>query len=1202
MKKRPNLYDHHAVFLALVLAWTMTVPANAQSPVPGFSKSFSPATIGPGSISTLRFAITNPSAVGVRNLAFTDTLPAGMTIASPAGVTSTCGGTLTAPEGDDTISLVDGGVGASRSCAITVNVTTATPGSHTNTSGNLTSDAGNSGSASATLTVATDRPGFSKSFSPSSIFFTERSTLTFTIDNSANTAGAANLQFTDTLPTGMVVASPSNKATTCGGGTLTANSGASVISYGPATFLDATVGAGSTCTISVDVLGNAVGSLGNTTGELTSTPQNGGVSRGSGKAGATLTVAFERIALTKNFVDDPVSPGGTVTLQFTIRNLEREAAIADMTFTDDLDAVVSGLVAVGLPLANPCGSGSVLSGGSVLTLTGGNLGTGETCTFSVTLAVPADAPAGTFVNTTSTITGDAGGSSVSGRPAEDFLVIAAVPVLTKTFLGSPAGAGGSVILELTITNTSASSAATDIAFQDIFDVVLPTASSVPTSGFCGAGSTATYVPLINPTGGDAIPARLTIAGASLDPGASCTFSITLDIAVGAATGTYPNTTSEITATLDEGTVTGNPASDDLAIVAAPLLQKEFIDDPVAPGGTVTLQFTLTHDENAPGDATGITFSDDLDAALSGLVATGLPAADVCGIGSSLSGTSTLLLTGGSLSPGESCTFAVSLSVPASATPGDHTNTTSAVAASVLGVDTMTNPASDALAIAGLTLTKRFTDDPALPGGTVTLRFTLTNQNPVEAATDIVFQDSLSTVLSGLAATGLPLTDPCGTGSSLTAVSGNTRLIFQGGSLAAGASCTFDVTLLIPTSAVSDTYVNRTSTVSATVGGATVFFGTASDELTIATDFLAFAKEFIDDPASPGGLVTLRFTLTNLSDTETVASIAFTDDLDAALSGLASVSGTLMDLCGVGSQVSGTSVLSFTGGSLAPGTSCSFNVSLAVPSTVLLGTTATNVTSSVTGTVGGIAVTGGPAQDELLIDFVDFSKAFGGQVTAGGSVTLSFTIENLSATDELIDLSFSDDLNAVLAGLAATGLPAFDVCGEGSVLSGTTFLELTGGNLLPSGSCTFGVTLQVPGSTPAGLYVNATSDLLQFGIAVAQPATASLLVVEVADTDDDGVLDGDDLCPGTVIPESVPTRELRPNRYALIDGDTIFDTQQPPGGGNGPGETFTTTDTAGCSCEQIIDRLGLGNGHTKFGCSLGAMRQWVSLVGLGISGW
>jgi hypothetical protein len=40
---------------------------------------------------------------------------------------------------------------------------------------------------------------------------------------------------------------------------------------------------------------------------------------------------------------------------------------------------------------------------------------------------------------------------------------------------------------------------------------------------------------------------------------------------------------------------------------------------------------------------------------------------------------------------------------------------------------------------------------------------------------------------------------------------------------------------------------------------------------------------------------------------------------------------------------------------------------------------------------------------------------------------------------------------------------------------------------------------------------------------------------------------------------------------------------------------TTTDTAGCSCAQIIAALGLGKGHTKHGCSISAMDEWVALV-------
>jgi len=120
----------------------------------------------------------------------------------------------------------------------------------------------------------------------------------------------------------------------------------------------------------------------------------------------------------------------------------------------------------------------------------------------------------------------------------------------------------------------------------------------------------------------------------------------------------------------------------------------------------------------------------------------------------------------------------------------------------------------------------------------------------------------------------------------------------------------------------------------------------------------------------------------------------------------------------------------------------------------------------------------------------------------------------------------------------------------------------------------------------------TADVTSGSMALA--AFAVTEIVPGADDDGDGVPDEcSDLCLGTVIPESVPTKSLKSNRYALVDGDTTFDTVRPPGGG--AGDVFTTLDTAGCSCEQIIDELGLGKGHQKHGCSLGAMRNWVDEV-------
>ena len=1073
------------VLLAILTPSMLATVAFAQSTLPSFQKSFSPSTIGPGSTSTLRFDVANPTASPVRNLAFTDNLPSGMTVASPANVESTCGGSVAASSGGTSVSLSGGGVGASGSCFIKVNVAAASPGTLTNTSGDLTSDAGNSGSATATLTVDGNVPGFTKSFSPSTVAFGGRSTLTFTIDNTANSSPATNLTFTDNLPGGMTIASPANASTTCSNAIVNASSGGSVLSLGAQFPANASVGAGASCTVSVDVLGGAVGILGNTSGELSSRVGSSIVS--SGKASAILTVNVERLTLAKTFTDDPVGPGGGVTLEFTVRNLDRRSSATDIAFTDDLDATLAGLVATGLPVSNVCGSGSSLSGTSVLALTGGSLAAGGSCTFSVTLQVPAGAASGAYPNTTSSVTANVGGQPTTGNPASDTLFVDAVPTLTKTFLPGVAGGGDTVAMEFTITNPSTSATATDIAFTDNLDDFISgiAVAGLPANGFCGAGSLIVVVANLGQV--------LTVTGGELAPGDSCTFSVDLTLPLDPPGGPAENVTSELSATVGGRSVTGNAARAALTVVEAPELVKTFLDDPVEPGATVTLEFTLSHSEEAAGDATGITFSDDLTATLAGLTTTGLPLVDVCGPGSQIDGTTQLSLTGGSLAPGETCSFGVTLQVPSTALPGDYPNTTSNVVATVAGTPTIGATASDTLQIAGLTFTKEFVDDPVIAGTDVTLRFTLENTSPTLTATGLTFTDDLGNTLQGLAATVLPPADPCGAGSSL---SGGTFLIFSGGQLDPGTACSFDIVLTVPVGTESNTYNNVTSQLTATIDGTQLTFGPAADELTVASDLLSLSKEFVDDPVTPGGTVTLEFTLTNLDASRAVTDIAFTDDLDAALSGLVSVSGTSTDVCGSGSQLSGTDVLSFTGGSLAAGASCTFGVTLSVPATVNLGTVVTNTTSPVTGSTGGLPVEGDPATDNLLIEFIEFTKAFDGPTAPGGTVGLSFTLRNLSATETVTDLVFTDDLTTVIPSLAATGLPANDVCGTGSSLSGTSFLRFTGGSLLPGASCTITVELDVPLSAEPGNHTNITSNLRQGSVTATGPAIAVLVVEDL----------------------------------------------------------------------------------------------------------
>lgn len=131
---------------------------NIVAPVPAFTKSFTPATVSQGSVSTLKLTIDNSAINSVtNNLDFTDNLPAGMRISGVQDITCV-GGILTALPGTTSISYSGGSVPANGICEITVDVVTDAPGIYVNTTGDLTSSAGNSGPASATLQVTVPVP------------------------------------------------------------------------------------------------------------------------------------------------------------------------------------------------------------------------------------------------------------------------------------------------------------------------------------------------------------------------------------------------------------------------------------------------------------------------------------------------------------------------------------------------------------------------------------------------------------------------------------------------------------------------------------------------------------------------------------------------------------------------------------------------------------------------------------------------------------------------------------------------------------------------------------------------------------------------------------------------------------------------------------------------------------------------------------
>jgi len=231
------------------------------------AKSFSPSTIAIGATSTLTFTIGNPNALALQNVAFSDTLPAGLSYA-PGTLVNNCGpavSNLTTTALDITISSLAPGT----TCTLSVTVNGNTTGAKVNTTSTITATGAPDGNpATATLTVVFP-PSISKGFTDSQIeLFFGSTTLSFKIINPNAATTLTNVSFTDTLPAGLTVSAPSNGLSgSCGGGTITAVPGSSSISLS-----GSTLAAGASCTFSVNVLGAQIGSWTNTTSTVSADP------------------------------------------------------------------------------------------------------------------------------------------------------------------------------------------------------------------------------------------------------------------------------------------------------------------------------------------------------------------------------------------------------------------------------------------------------------------------------------------------------------------------------------------------------------------------------------------------------------------------------------------------------------------------------------------------------------------------------------------------------------------------------------------------------------------------------------------------------------------------------------------------------------------------------------------------------------------
>jgi CSLREA domain-containing protein/uncharacterized repeat protein (TIGR01451 family) len=621
---------------------------------PTVTKSFAPASIATGGVSTLTIQITNPNPVPLSNVAFTDTYPAQITTAAVPNITGNCGGgTVGSTSG--TFTLSGGSIAASGACSVSIDVTSSTPGGPYMNSVTVTSNAPD-GNGSAGLTV-TDlaAPNITKSFTPSTIASGGVSTLTIQIANPNGTA-LSNVSFTDTYPAQISTAAVPNITGNCGGGTVGSTAGTFTLSGG-------SIAATGSCTVTVDVTSSTPGGP-----YVNSVTVTSNAADGNGSAALTV-LAPPGVA--KLFSPDVLATGAVSTLTITLGNTN-DSTITGVSLTDNFPANL--VVATPNNLVNSCGGSVTATAGSgTVILSGGSIPNGG-CSIGVSVT---SATAGGYNNSieTTDVTSDAG-SPVVGT--FDIILFTAPLSATKGFAPSTIAPNGTATLTVTLTNPN-SIAATDVAFTDTYPVAIMNAATPNAATTCSGGS-------LTATAGTSV---LQVSGLTIPANSSCTVTVTVTSAI---PGTHTNT---IPAGGITSSNTGSPTTDasaSLTVNAPPTVTKSFAPALIASGGTSTLTVTLTN-PNAVA-LTGAAFTDTYPAEI--VNATPAGAGTTCGgVVTAADGGGTLALSGGTIPANGSCTVTVAVT---SSTAGAHVNTIPSGGVTVANAGASANPAMATLTV------------------------------------------------------------------------------------------------------------------------------------------------------------------------------------------------------------------------------------------------------------------------------------------------------------------------------------------------------------------------------------------------------------------------------------------------------------------------------------------------------------------------
>ena len=860
------------------------------------------------------------------------------------------------------------------------------------------------------------------------------------------------------------------------------------------------------------------------------------------------------ITKTLNAAASSVVAGGNAVFDIVVQN----AGPLDATNVVVEDIFPAGLTFTGLQ--NPSAAFTSSVTGTTVNVALGTLPSGSTATFQFTSDIPAGQTAD-ILNTATVATSDQVETDATDNSDDETLdLITADLRISKTDVTDPVNAGTQITYQIVVTNDGPDEA-TGVVVRD----TLPAGVAFSSGDVEGA----TNLVNVDTGTGDIIGTVGTLAN-----GASATITIVVDVADDAGSPLVNNASVSSDPNTDPNP-DNNTTNEDTTVLRQVDVQvlKDVTGTAIA-GGNLT--YTLTVQNNGPGQARGVTVVDTLDPDLT--LVTGSFNAGTSGVTVNQSGQA-LTFDVGTLSNGQSEVFTFEVTVDSGAT-GDIPNTATI---STTDTDTVAANDSDTETVTlgrslDLILTKSVDRVTAVPGqDQLVYTFTISHDtDSISDALDVVVTDVLPAGISNAVISAATAdTQNLNTTTNTITIGYN--------SIPIGETRTITVTVDVDSDATG-TIVNPASVLST---GTELDNTNNSDSATttLNPDFDIVVAKSVNN-ATPAIGSTVVYTVSVQNEGPSTATGVVLSDLVPA--GLTFTSGTLNG----------------TAGSLAGGTVSFPGVTLA-PSQTITGTLNFTVDNDANGTITNTASvpdlsaagendqTNNSAGADItvtpVVDLTISKTVSADQSPIGGNLTYTITVNN-SGPSTANAVTVQDTLPTGVTFTSGTG-PNNEVL---SAASGV--VTVNGGDLASGGSFSFSINATVAAGA-SGVQTNTavvststsetnTANNTATAVTTIDPATSTIAGTVYVDSNNNGTQDNGEQgiqgvelrltgtdTQGNAIDRTVTTNDAGDYLFAQLAAGTYQVNEVQPAGFRDGQESGGTGATATIG-DDVFSNLGL----------------------------